>query len=363
MKRNTFSGILLILIAAGLTACVGGSASEAAPRDNGSEGPTAPVPVRPPRPAPENQSDESAGSGPRIAGCPVFPSDNIWNVRIDQAPVHARSAEYVRSIGADRPLHPDFGSGVWPPGSRSPIGIPFVVVRGDGQSRAAFTFEYADESDPGPYPIPDNAPIEGGPDASNKGDRHVIVIDRDNCKLYEVYAAYRQTRGRWRAGSGAVFDLKSNQLRPDGWTSADAAGLPIFPGLVRYEEVQAGLIAHAIRFTAPRTQRAYVWPATHFASRIKDPAYPPLGQRFRLRAGVDATKRFSPETRVIVRAMREYGMILADNGSPWFISGAPNEKWNNSILRELKTLRGSDFEAVDVSGLQAQAGSAAVRGK
>lgn len=281
---------------------------------------------------------------PAIAGCPILPPDNIWNTEITKAPVHPRSRAYVASIGRDRTMHPDFGSGEWPPGSGAPIGIPFAVVDAN-TPRRTLQFRYAAESDPGPYPLPADPPIEGGPRAT-KGDRHVLLLDKSACKLYEIFAF---EKGRLRAGSGAIFDLRSNALRPDGWTSADAAGLPILPGLVRYEEAAAGEINHALRFTAPRTQRAYVWPATHFASRHRDPGLPPLGTRFRLRANYD-TSGFGPRARAIVRAMQRYGLILADNGSPWFLSGAPHASWDNKELRQLKRLRGRDFEAVDVSG-------------
>ena len=289
-----------------------------------------------------------------IAGCSILPPDNIWNTRVDGLPLSPLSPVFVETIGPDRPLHPDFGSGLYNDG---PIGIPVLVVPGD-QPRVAVSFEYADESDPGPYPIPSNAPIEGG--AASKGDRHVIVLDKDECKLYEVFSSYPQDDGSWRAGSGAVFDLKSNKLRPRGWTSADAAGLPILPGLVRYDEVEAGEIRHAIRFTVRQTRRAYVWPATHFASRLTEDRYPPMGQRFRLRADFDVSE-FSRDTQVILTALKRYGMILADNGSDWFISGAPDERWNNSVLRELRRVRGSDFEAVDLTSLETEFDSGAAR--
>ena len=287
----------------------------------------------------------AADGPPEIAGCPVLPADNIWNTPVDTLPVHPNSAVWVENIGAARPVHPDFGSGLWQGG---PIGIPFVVVPG-GQPRVPVSFVYAGESDLGPYPIPPDAPIEGG--AQSTGDRHVLVLERDNCVLYELFNAYPQPGGAWRAGSGAVFDLKSHRLRPAGWTSADAAGLPILPGLIRYEEVAAGEIRHAIRFTAPETQRAFVWPGRHYASPVTDPSYPPMGQRFRLRAHV-AEDGFSPAVRVIVRALKKYGIMLADNGSSWYLSGAPDERWNNEQLRELRRLRGLDFEAVDLSSLQ-----------
>jgi hypothetical protein len=280
-----------------------------------------------------------------LEGCPIFPADNVWNTPVDDLPVDSGSNAYIATIGAGRGLHPDFGSGTWAGG---PIGIPYTVVDGS-QPEVEVDFDYADESDPGPYPIPDDAPIEGG-DLSS-GDRHVLVLDRDACILYELYAAYPQLDGSWEAGSGAVFDLESNALRPEGWTSADAAGLPILPGLVRYDEVASGEIQHALRFTAPQTRRAYVWPARHFASSLTDAAYPPMGKRFRLKAGFDISG-FSEEVQVILRALQKYGMILADNGSAWYISGAPDPRWDNDILvNELGQVKGSDFEAVDESSL------------
>jgi hypothetical protein len=289
-----------------------------------------------------------------IAGCSLFPPDNVWNTRIDHLPVAVDSALWVETIGADKPLHPDFGAGFY---KGAPIGIPYVVVPGT-QERVAVSFRYNEESDPGPYPIPPDAPVEGGPDST--GDRHVLVLDKDECRLYELFSAFRQEDGSWQAGSGAVWDLRSNRLRPRGWTSADAAGLPILPGLVRYEEVEAGEIKHAIRFTVRQTRREYVWPATHFASRLTDTKHPPMGQRFRLRADFDLSG-FSRDVQVILTALKQYGMILADNGSDWFISGAPDERWNNRVLRELRRVRGADFEAVDTSGLQLEENSGAAR--
>jgi hypothetical protein len=278
-----------------------------------------------------------------VSGCGVFPADNIWNTPVDTLPVAAGSSTWVATIGASRTLFCDFGSGVFNGG---PIGIPFVTVSGS-QPKFPASFLYQDESDAGPYAVPLDAPIEGG--SQSDGDRHAIAVDRDNCVLYELYRAF-PLAGRWQADSGAIFDLKSHKLRPAGWTSADAAGLPILPGLVRYDEVLAGEITHAIRFTVPQTRRAYVWPARHFASSLTDARYPPMGQRFRLRASFD-TSGFSAENRVILRALQKYGMMLADNGSAWFISGAPDERWNNDRLRELRRVLGSDFEAVDVSSL------------
>jgi hypothetical protein len=283
------------------------------------------------------------------AGCSILPADNIWNTRVDSLPVHSRSGAYVSSIGNDSNMHPDFGSGVWPPGSTSPIGIPVTEV-GAGQPTVEIIYtDYGDESDPGPFPIPSNASIEGGP--SGGGDRHVIVVDRAACRLYELFYAWPQENGSWEASSGAAYDLRSNALRPDGLTSADAAGLPIFPGLVTYDEVAAGFIGHAIRFTASETQRAYVWPARHFASSDTSLDLPPMGQRFRLKASFDISG-FAPEIQVILTAFKQYGLILADNGSSWYVSGAPDPRWDNDVLGELKTIPGSAFEAVDVSSLQ-----------
>jgi hypothetical protein len=296
-------------------------------------------------------------SPPQLAGCDVFPADNIWNTPVITSPVDSNSDAYIATIGADTGLHPDFGSGEWPPDSGSPIGISYTSVLSD-QAMVSVVFAYADESDPGPYPIPPDAPIEGGPDGD--GDRHVLVVERDNCMLYEMFDAWPQLDGSWEAGSGAIFDLRSNDLRPDGWTSADAAGLPILPGLVRYDEVAAGEIKHALRFTAPQTRRAYVWPARHYASSLTGGQYPPLGQRFRLRADLDISG-FSSETQVILQALQTYGMILADNGSSWYISGAPDERWNNEALSELSQISGSDFQAVDVSWLMRDSDSGQVR--
>jgi hypothetical protein len=281
---------------------------------------------------------------PDAANCPVMPANNYWHADVRDLPVHPRSSAWVQSIGSTASPRADFGSGLWDGG---PIGIPYTTV-GAGQPLVDLEFEYWDESDPAPYPIPPNAPIEGGPQSD--GDRHVLVVDRDACVLYEVYAAYPQTDGSWEAGSGAVWDLRSNELHPDGWTSADAAGLPILPGLVRYDEVEAGRVGHAIRFTAPQTRRQYLWPARHYASSSTSLSLPPMGAWFRLKDSVDPDD-FSPQTRPIVVALQKHGMILADNGSPWYLSGGPDPRWNNTVLRELLTLRGTDFEAVDTSSL------------
>lgn len=286
--------------------------------------------------------------GPEIGSCLVFPRDNIWNVRVDSPPVHPDSDIWIQTIGSSLGLKADFGSGVWPPGSNSPIGIPFTSVPGT-QPLVPVSFLYDDESDPGPYPIPPDAPIEGGPDSD--GDRHVLVVEKDGCILYELFDAWSQNNGvSWSAGSGAIFDLASNDLRPAGWTSADAAGLPILPGLVRYDEVAAGAILHALRFTVPQTQRAYVWPARHFASSLTGVQYPPMGIRVRLRSDFDLSG-FSAENRVILQALKEFGMMLADNGSAWFLSGVPDERWDNDDLRQLGSVQGSDLEVVDASSL------------
>jgi len=288
-----------------------------------------------------------------IGSCPVFPANNVWNARVDTLPLDAKSAAYVNTIGPTSPGHADFGSGLY---NGAPIGIPYIAVPGS-QPKVAVSFQYASESDPGPYPIPPNAPIEGG--SSSTGDRHVLVIDQTNCILYEMFAAYPQTDGSWTAGSGAVFNLTANNLRPSTWTSADAAGLPIFPGLARYDEVAAGAIKHALRFTAPQTQKAFIWPARHQASSITDTNYPPMGQRFRLKASFNIAS-FSPQTRVVLLALQQYGMILTDNGSAWYVSGAPDPGWDNNQLHELSQLQGTDFEAVDESSLMVDPNSAAV---
>jgi hypothetical protein len=276
----------------------------------------------------------------------VFPANNPWNIDISGFPVHARSANYVTSIGSGTSLHPDFGTVL----EGVPWGIPYVVVSGT-QPRVAIHFTaYGDESDPGPYPVPANAPVEGG--LGSDGDRHVIVIDRDNRKLYELFSAYPRAGGTWDAACGAIFDLTSNALRPDGWTSADAAGLPVFPGLVRYDEVAAGAINHALRFTVVNSQKAYVYPARHYASSKTDVNLPPMGLRFRLKAGVDISA-LPPQARIIATALKRYGMMVADNGGNWFLSGAPDPQWDDDAINTLKRLKGSDFEAVDTSSLAA----------
>ena len=282
---------------------------------------------------------------PSAPKCPVFPASSPWNQRVDKLPLAADSDAIVRSIGAGDPVHADFGAGLWDGG---PIGIPVTVV-GRRTPRSRLSFEYASESDMGPYPIPRAVKVEGGPNAD--GDRHAILVDRDRCKLYELFAVYPRPGGGWRAGSGAIFDLRSNRLRPAGWTSADAAGLPIFPGLARYDEVKRGRIDHALRFTVSRTRRAYVWPARHFASDLTDPSLPPMGLRLRLKAGFD-TGPFPRQARIVLEALRRYGMIVADNGSDWYVSGAPDPRWSNSQLHTLHNVTGSAFEVVDTRSLR-----------
>lgn len=312
--------------------------------------PVPPLPsATPPPPTATPAAATPTPAPPQLAGCDVFPADNIWNAPVDALPPDPNSAIYVDTIGADTHLHPDFGT-FW---EGAPIGIPYIDVPGT-QPKVAVTFEYADESDPGPYPIPTDAPIEGG--AESDGDRHVLVLEHDTCTLYEMWNSWPQGDGGWQAGSGAIFDLTSHALRPDGWTSADAAGLPILPGLVRYDEVAGGEIRHALRFTAPQTRATHIWPARHDASVLTGEQYPPMGQRFRLKAGYDMSG-FAPEVQVILQALKTYGMILADNGSAWYISGAHDPRWDDEVLGQLKQLRGSDFEAVDVSSLMVDADS------
>lgn len=280
------------------------------------------------------QSAARTSAGPHEKGCPIFPTSNPINQDISHAPVDPRSAQYIAGIGASIHLHADFGT---PP----EYGIPYVVV-GAHQPRVPIHFtEYGEESNPGPYPVPPSTPVEG---AGEEGDRHVLVLQSGTCKLYELYNAKRSGAG-WDAGSGAVFNLRSNALRPEGWTSADAAGLPIFPLLARYPEVKAGAIDHALRVTVQRTQSGYIHPATHFASSSSDPALPPMGLRLRLKASFSLAG-YKGQALVILRALKRYGLIVADNGSSWYITGAPSAHWNNEDLDQLKRVPGSAFEAV-----------------
>ncbi len=286
--------------------------------------------------------------------CTVFPSDNVWNAAVSALPVHAMSGAWVASIGAATPLHPDFGT-VY---NGAPNGIPYAVVPAV-QPTVPTTFQYADESDPGPYPIPPDAPIEGG--AKAKGDRHVLLVQADTCELFELFSARPKRHGaRWSAGSGATWNLGSNALRPATFTSADAAGLPILPGLVRYDEAASGTIAHALRFTVPQSQRSFLWPARHQAGSTTDPAFPPMGARFRLKASVDISS-YSPTNQVILTALKTYGMFVADNGGAWFLSGTPDPRWSDDDLHALTQLTGNDFEAVDESGLMVDPDSGQVQ--
>lgn len=293
------------------------------------------------------------GVSAALAGCPLFPADNVWNTRIDALPVHARSATFIATIGAGTGVHPDFGT-VWNGG---PIGIPYTTTPGT-QPLVPISFYYPDESDPGPYPIPPNAPIEYG------SDHHILIVDRDHCKLYEVYDAATSDGGAsWDAGSGATWNLNSNALRPDTWTSADAAGLPILPGLVRYDEVASGVITHALRFTIRGTDGTHVWPARHRTPTASqnNPNLPPMGQRFRLKSSFNIGT-FSPTVQVILTALKNYGMFVADNGGDWYLGGAPDSRWDDDMLvTELRRVHGSDFEAVDESSLMVNVNSGQVR--
>lgn len=276
----------------------------------------------------------SSHPAPREGGCPILPASNSLNEDISHAPVDPSSARYIASIGLSEHLHPDFGT-------EPSYGIPYTVV-GPNQPRVPIAFsEFGEESNPGPYPIPANSPIEG---AGEEGDRHVLVLQTGSCRLYELYSAQRRGAG-WEAGSGAVFNLRSNALRPEGWTSADAAGLPIFPLLVRYPEVHAGRIDHALRVTVARTQRGYIHPATHFASSNSDPSLPPMGLRLRLKASYSLAG-FHGESLLVLRALKRYGLIVADNGSSWYITGAPDPRWNDADLEQIKRVPGTAFEAV-----------------
>lgn len=281
---------------------------------------------------------------PRAPRCPVFPRDAAWNQRVDRLPVAHDSATLVGSIGRNAPAHPDFGSGHY---DRGPIGIPYDVVT-SRTPRTRVSFDYAGESDRAPYPIPRGVHVEGGPRST--GDRHAILVDRDSCRLYELYAL-RRAHGRWHAGSGAIWSLRSNHLRPRGWTSADAAGLPILPALARADELRRpGGIDHALRFTAPRTRTAFVYPARHEAGESNDPRLPPMGLRIRLKRTV-SLHGFGPQARAVIRALQRYGAILADNGAPWFFSGAPDRRWSNDDLHGLTRLRGREVEVVDTRRL------------
>ena len=290
----------------------------------------------------------TSSSGPALANCPMFPADNYWNAPINSLPTHPQSDAWIESIGSAEEFHMDFGSGEFDGGL---IGIPYDVVSGSTVTKYSPEFYYQDESDTGPYPIPDNPSIEAG------SDHHILVVDIDTCTLYEIFDASFDN-GQWFGGGGAIFDLNSNALRPDTWTSADAAGLPILPGLVRYDEIEAGEIKHALRFTAEETA-GYIWPGRH-QTADPDDNIPPLGARFRLTADYDISG-FPSEMQVILQAMKTYGIILADNGSNWYVSGAPDERWDNDMLHLLDILTGEDFEAVDTSMLMVDLNSGEVK--
>lgn len=281
-------------------------------------------------------------NGPSLAGCPMFPANNPWNQKVNTLAVRSDSRTFIASISASGKtmLHPDFGGG-------GAYGIPFMVVPAT-QPKVPINFTaYGDESDPGPYPIPANAPIEGG--SASDGDRHVLVLQQGSCHLYELGRAF--WRGTyWDADVGVNWNMKSNALRPLGWTSADAAGLPILPGLVRYSEVAAGHIDHAVRFTVSRTQKGYVLPATHYASSSTDPTLPPMGLRLRLKASFSLAG-FHGQSLVILKALKTYGMIVADNGSSWYITGAADPRWNDDDLNQLKGVPGSAFEVVNTGAI------------
>ncbi|HLY64155.1 MAG TPA: hypothetical protein VKU60_01375 [Chloroflexota bacterium] len=291
----------------------------------------------------------SAAGPPEAPSCSVFPASNVWNADVSALPVHPQSAGWLASANAGtKRLHPDFGG--------PPYGMPWIAVD-NSHPVTSLAFDYADESDPGPYPFDPNTPIEGGQTAS--GDRHALMLNRDTCKLYELYDA-NWSGGAPTAGSGAIFDLTSNVLRPATWTSADAAGLPIFPGLVRYDELQAGAITHAIRFTVQRTDKSFIWPARHQAGDRHDPNLPPMGARFRLKSGFDASA-YSPQARIVITALQRYGLILADNGSDWFFQGTADPRWTDTLLDQLKRIPASQFEAVDESSLMVDPNSGAVK--
>jgi hypothetical protein len=277
---------------------------------------------------------------PAAPRCPLFPSSNPWNRRVDRLPVATNSATMIRSIGLNTGVHADFGSGLW---NGSPIGIPYDVVTAK-TPRSKVSFEYSDESDHVGYPILKRVHIEGG------SDHHALLVDRDACRLYEL-GGLERSGGGWHAWAGATWNLRKNRLRPANWTSADAAGLPIFPGLARWDEVRRGVIDHALRFTAARTRRAYVWPARHYASSSTDPSLPPMGLRVRLKASFDV-RPFRRQARIVLVALKRYGMLLADNGSDWYISGAPSPGWSNDQLHALGRVKGADFEVVDASSLR-----------
>jgi hypothetical protein len=358
MKRSLCERIAITSLIVSAAFGCGGSAGEAG--NTSTPAAAASPPAAAATDAPVSTSTKYAslagaatGPGASLNGAVSFPADNAWNIDVSNAPVDPNSAALIASIGLARGLHPDFGSGLY---DGAPIGIPYAVV-GAGQAKVPIRFAaYGSESDAGPYPVPPGTAVEGeqiGAPGSG-GDRHVIVVDRDANLLYELYRAFPDADGGWTADSGAVFHLDSNLVRPSAqaaWTSADAAGLPIFPGLVRYDEAATGTIAHALRFTAQTTRKAYVPPATHWASSSTDPNLPPMGMRVRLKASFTIPTSFSTETRAILQAMKTHGLLLADNGSNWFVSGAPDPRWDNDrLLSELGQVTGAQFEVVQMQG-------------
>jgi len=288
----------------------------------------------------------SLGAGPRVGECAVFPADNAWNQDVSQLPLRPDSDNIIDAIGRDDHVHPDFGT-EW---EGAPIGIPYVTVAASTpMSDIRFT-AYGDESDSGPYPVPSDAPVEGGPDSD--GDRHVIVVDTDACTLYELYRAFPQGGDAWEADSGAVFDLRTNDQHPFTWTSADAAGLPIFPGLVRYDEVALqGELRHAVRFTVSRSRAALIAPARHYASSNTAVDLPPMGLRLRMKQSYDCTS-YSSLARVVCDGLKRYGLLVADNGSDWYLSGAPDPRWDDDALGDLKQIPGDAFEVVDTGPIE-----------
>ena len=369
MRRTISLAVVLFGGLVGLAGCGGGSggtsASPAAAASPTSSSGPAPAPA--PAPGSSNpivltahyaaMAGADLGIGANLNGALPFPSDNAWNQDVSALPVEPNSDNLIATIGLTKGLHPDFGAGLY---AGAPIGIPYVVVASSQAPVAIHFTAYGSQSDPGPYPIPANAPIEGqqADGSAFGGDRHVIVIDRDSNRLYELFNSQPQSDGSWNADSAALFHLDSNTVRPTaqpGWTSADAAGLPIFPGLARYEEAAAGAIRHALRFTVNLSRRAYVPPATHWAASSTDPNRPPMGMRVRLKASYTIPASFTAETKAILQAMKTYGMIVADNGSDWYVSGAPDSRWNNDkLVSELGSVKGASFEVVRMDGLVTQ---------
>jgi hypothetical protein len=325
MNRAIFTRWVISCAVAVLVVGVGSTFSADPPKETAKETTTQTVP--------------DLGPCASLHGKQVFPAENDWNEDVSKSPIDRNSENLIDSIGAGKPLHPDFGTVF----EGEPLGIPYMIVDGKQQRLPIDFTDYPGESDRGRYPIPLDAPIEGGP--KSNGDRHVLVIDRDTWTLYELARAAPR-KDAWAAACGAIFDLKKNAIRPAGWTSADAAGLPIFPGLVRYDEVmEQKAINHALRFTVTRSRQGYVAPARHYASRRTDPDLPPMGMRVRLKASVDISG-YPPECQVILTALKKYGMIVADNGGNWFISGAPDPRWNDENLGMLKRIKGKDFEVI-----------------